>query len=90
MFFMMKVHPDQADPKRNHSCMACRAYVQLPLDVEEIDASIDKQILKTPNDLLFHLADLEIRIKTNIGTTKKYRRDIFLEYCTESFKSKFL
>ena len=45
--FMMTVHPYQADPKCNYMSMTCRACVQLPLDVDGIDASIDNQMLKT-------------------------------------------
>ena len=44
--FIMRVHPDQADPNCNCSHMACRACVQLPLDVDGIYSSIDTQILK--------------------------------------------
>ena len=45
--FMMTVHPDQADPNCNYSCMTCRSYIQLPLDVYGIDVSIDTRMLKT-------------------------------------------
>ena len=87
---MIKVHPDQADPNCNYSHMACRACVQIPLDVDEIYYSIDTQMLKTPNDLLVHLAALDNGRKPYIGTLKKDRGDIFLECCAESFKAKFL
>ena len=60
---MVMVHPYQIDQKCKHSRMTCRACVQLPLDVDEIDASINIQRLKTLRDLLVHLADLENRRK---------------------------
>ena len=88
--FMTKVHLDQADPKCNYSCMTCRDCVQLPLDVDGIDTSIDNQMLKPPHDLLVHLAALENGIKPDIGTLKKDIGDIFSECCTEIFKSKFI
>ena len=74
---MMTVHPDQSDPNCKHSCMTFRACVKLPLDVEEIDASIDTQIMKTPHDLLVHFADLDNGRKPYIGTLNKDRGDIF-------------
>ena len=87
---MMAVHPYQADPKFKQIRMSCRACVQLLLDVDEIDASINNQILKTPHDLLFHLAALGNGRNPEIGTLKKEKGDIFSEICTESFKAKFL
>ena len=47
-------------------------------------------MLKTPHDLLFHLADLENGRNPDIGTLKKDRGDIFSEFCIEIFKGKFL
>ena len=90
MSFMIKVHPDQADPNCNYSHMDCRACVQIPLDVDEIYYSIDTQMLKTPHDLLFHLAVLDNGRKPYIGTLKKDRDDIFSECYAESFKENFL
>ena len=56
-YFIMTVHLDQADRKYKHSRMTCRACVQLLFDEDGIDASINTKMLKTPHDLLFHLAD---------------------------------
>ena len=67
--------------------MAC---VKLPLYLDGMDASIDTQILKTPHHLLVYLAALENGRKTDIGTLKKDRGDIFSEYCADSFKGKVL
>ena len=86
----MKVHPEQAYPNYKHSCMTWRDYVQLPLYVDEIDAIINTQVMKNPNDILFHLVALYNGINLDIGTLKKEKGDIFSEFCTESFKSKFL
>ena len=36
------------------------------------------------------MADLDNRINSDIGTLKKYRGDLFSEYCTKIFKTKFL
>ena len=47
--FMTKVHLDQADTKFNYSCMTCRDFIQLPLDVYGIYAIIDSQILEENN-----------------------------------------
>ena len=68
---MMTFHPYQADPKCIHSCMTCRACIQLPLDVDGVNSSIDTQILKTPRDGLVHLAALENGINPDIGTLKR-------------------
>ena len=87
---MMTAHPDQVDPKYKHNCMICRSCVKLPQDVNNIDASIDTQIMIPLHILLFHVADLDNGQKPDIGTLKKYRGDIFSECCTESFKAKFL
>ena len=47
VLFMMMVHPDQADTKYNNSCMTCSDCVQLLLDINEIDAIIDTQMIQT-------------------------------------------
>ena len=87
---MMTVHPYQADLNCNYSLMRYRACVQLPLDKDGIDSSIDTQILKIPHDLLVHLAILDNERKQYIGTHKKYRGYILLGCCAEIFKAKFL
>ena len=56
LYFMMAVHPDQAEPNWKHSHMTCRACVKLHLHVYGIDARINTQMMKTSHDLLFHLA----------------------------------
>ena len=86
----MTVHPYQYDPNSNYSHMTCRACVQLPLDVDGIDVSIDTQMLKNPHNILFHLADLDNGRKPDIGTLKKDNGDIFSECWAESFKEIFL
>ena len=86
--FMMTVHSYQADPNWNHSCITCRACVKLPLYGNGIYASINTQMLKTPHDLLFRLADLYNGINPEIGTIKKEKGCIFSEWCTEIFKEK--
>ena len=53
--FMMPVHLDQADPKLIYSCMTFRVCVQLPLEVDGIDARINTKTLKPPHDFLVHL-----------------------------------
>ena len=88
--FIMIVHPDQADTNCKHSCMTCRVCVQLPLDVDGIDASIYTQMLKTPHNILFRLKALDNGRKPDIGTLKKDRGDIFSECCTENFMENFL
>ena len=52
-------YPDQADTNCKHSRMNFRACIKLPLDVDGIYAIINTQILKTPHDILVHLADLD-------------------------------
>ena len=74
---MIMVHPYQADPNCNYSCMTFRVCVQLPLYVYGIDAIIDTQMLKYPNTILFDLAALDNVRKPDIGTLEKYRGDIF-------------
>ena len=86
----MTVHPYRTDPNYNYSRMTCRACVQLPLDVDEIDASIGTQMQKKPHDILVYLAALDNGRNPDIGKLKKDRGDIFLECCTERFKAKFL
>ena len=73
----MAVHPDQADPSCKHSRMTFSAFVQPPLDLDGIDASINTQMLKTPHDLLFHLEALYNGINPEIGILKKDKVDIF-------------
>ena len=68
---MITVNPYQADTNCNHIRMTCRACVQLPLDIDFIDARIDNQNLKTPHDLIVHLADLYNGRNPDIGTLKK-------------------
>ena len=58
---------DQVDPKFKHSRINCRAYVQIPLDFDGINTSIDNQMLKTAHGLFVHLADLENRRNPDIG-----------------------
>ena len=84
--FVMTVQPDQADPNCKNSRMTCRACVQLPLDVNGIEASINTKMLKIPHDIIVHLATLENAKKPHIGTLKKDKVYIFSQYCTESFK----
>ena len=74
---MITVHPYQADPKCKHSHMTCRACVQLPLDVDGIDAIINNQTMKSPHDILVHLAYLDSGINPEVGTLKKEKGDIF-------------
>ena len=90
MYFMMEVHPYQADPNCSYSCMTFRACVKLPLNVDGIDARINTQMLKPPHDLIVQLAALDNGINPEIGTLKKEKGYIFSEFCTDSFKSKFL
>ena len=88
--FVITVHPDQADPNCKHSCITCRACVQLPLDVDGIDAIINTQMLTTPHDLLVHLEAFNHGRNPYIGKPKKEKGEIFSEFCTERFKAKFL
>ena len=48
---ILTVCPDQDNPNWKHSCMTCRACIQLPLNLDGTDASIYNQIPKTPHDL---------------------------------------
>ena len=84
----MVVHPDQADPNCNYSCVTCRDCIQIPLGVDWIYARIDTHMLKN-NNLIVHLEALDYGINPDIGTLKKDRGDIFLECCAEIFKGKF-
>ena len=74
---MVTVHPDRAYPKCKHSHMNFRACVQLPLDTDGIDSSINRQMLKTPHDLRVHLSDLENGRNPEIGTLNTEKGDIF-------------
>ena len=60
---MMTIHPDRDDPNCKHSRMTCSSCIQLPLNVDGIDAIIDTQILTTPHDLLVQLSALDNGIK---------------------------
>ena len=71
LYFMMTVHPDQADPKCKYNRMTCRACVQIPLYVYGIDASIDNQMMKNPHDIIVHLVALDYGRNTDIGLLKK-------------------
>ena len=87
--FMMMVYLEQADTKCKHSCMTCRACVQLQLDVDEVDDSIDTQILPPPIFFysicwLFTIVEIQILAQSrNIGWTyfhnaaPKYLQKIF-------------
>ena len=83
------VHPDQAVPNFSHSRMNCTDCIQLPLDVDGIDASINTHMLKK-YILLVHLAALDNGRNPDSGTLKKDRGDIFLECFAERFKENFL
>ena len=85
---MITTHPYQADPNRKNSRMIWRACVQLQIYENDIDASINTQMLKTPHDLLVQLAALDNVRSTVIGTLKKENGYIFSEWYTESFKEK--
>ena len=74
---MVTLHPDSADLNCKHSRLTYRACNQLPLDLDEIDASIDKKILKTLHDLLVNLEALDIGRKPDIDSIKKDRGEIF-------------
>ena len=75
--FIMSVHLYQADPNCKHGRMAYSDCGRLPLDVDGIDSSISTQIFKNPYDVLFHLVTLDNGRKTDIGTLKKDKGDIF-------------
>ena len=64
--------------------------VQPPLCVYGIDDSIYTQIMRTLHIILVNFAALDNGRKSDIGTLKKERGDIFSEICTEIFKAKFL
>ena len=87
---MDTVHSEQADPKLNHIRMACRACVQLLLNVYGVDTSIDTEMLKTPKILLSLLVDLDNGRKPYIGILRKDRQGIFSEFHNKIFKYKFL
>ena len=70
--------------------MTCRYYVKLPLGVYIIYDVMDTKILKTPHDLLVHLATLEKDRNTDTITLNKYRGDTFSESFTYIFKAKLL
>ena len=90
VLLMLSVHPDQADTNCKHSHMTCKSCVQLPLDSNGIDASINTQILKTCHNLQVHLEDLENGRKSEIDTLQKEKGEIFSWYYTEIFKAKLL
>ena len=70
--------------------MTCRACIQLLLDLYGIDASIDTHMLENLHIILVHFAALDNGRNPDIGTLKKYRGDIFSEFCAKIFKEKFL
>ena len=76
--FMITVHLDQADTNCNCIHVTCRACIQIPLDIDGIDSSIDTHMLVKTHILLVHLANLDNGRKPDIGTLKKGRGDIFL------------
>ena len=47
-------------------------------------------MLKTPNNILSHLEDLDYGRNTDICTLKKERGGIFSECCTKIFNEQFL
>ena len=69
--FMMTSHPHQADLNSKKSNITFRACVQIPLDVDGIDAIIDTQMLKYPYIILLHLEALDNGKNLDIGTLKK-------------------
>ena len=87
---MMTVQLDQSDPNYKHSRTTCRACAKIPLDVYRVYARIDTQILKPLHELLVHLVDLYKGRNSEIDTLKKEEVYISSEFCTESFKAKFL
>ena len=73
---MMKVYPDQADPKYKHS----HSHMTI------IEFSIDTLMLKNHHDLLVQLASVDHRKNPYLGTPKKERRGLFSECCTKILK----
>ena len=69
--------------------MTCRDYIQLPLDVDGIYASIDTKILKTPQNILLHLVYLDNGRNPDIGTFKKYRGYIFQNPTPKALKKNY-
>ena len=63
---------------------------QLPLDVYDIYAIIDTQILKIIHGIIVHLVDLDNIRNPYIWTLKKKRGEMIQECFTESFKGKTL
>ena len=74
---MIMVHPYQSDTNCKYGRMTCRACIQISLDVDGIDGIIYNQMLKTPHEILVHLADSDNGRKPDIVTLKRYRGDIF-------------
>ena len=87
---MMTVKLDQADTKCKHSCMTCRACVQLPIYAHGIYDIIDTQIMNTPHGILVRLVALVNGINPDIGTLNKYKGDVSSDYFTEIFKARLL
>ena len=56
--------------------MNCRACVQLPLNVDGVDAIINTQMLENPHDILVHVAALDNGRNPYIGTLNKDKGDI--------------
>ena len=90
VLFMMTVRPYHAVPNCKYSRMTCRSCVQLLLNVNGIDTSINTHMVKLPHDLIVYLEDLENGRNPDIGTLKKEKGEIFSECYTESFKAKLL
>ena len=70
-YLMVTFHIDQADIKFKLCCMACRYCVQIRIYLDGIDAIVDTQMLKTPDDLLVYLSHLENGKSPDIETLKK-------------------
>ena len=86
--FMMTVHPYQAGPNCNYSCITFRDCIQIPLDIDGIYASIDTQILKT-HIILVHLEALDNGRNPDIGTLKKDKGEIFQNAAPKALRKFF-
>ena len=76
-FFMMTVDLNKPDSKCKYRHMTGRDCVKHPLVANRIDSSIDTQMLKDLNVILFHLVNLDNGKNLDIGTPKKDRGYIF-------------
>ena len=79
-------HPDQAYLKSKYRRITWMACVKLPVNINEIYAIIDIQMLNVSHNFLSCLSCLDNERTPDIEFLNREGGDVFSEFCAEIFK----